>query len=77
MQRLLARPRLAAFALFALLSVVHTWPLVTAPARLSRNDNADAVLNEWIVAWVAHQAPSDPRHLFDANIFFPDRHTLA
>ena len=77
MTRFLARPQLAAFAVFALLSVVHTWPLATAPARLSRNDNADAVLNEWIVAWVAHQAPSDPRHLFDANIFFPERKTLA
>jgi hypothetical protein len=77
MTRLLARPRLTAFALFTLLSVAHTWPLATAPGRLSRNDNADTALNEWIVAWIAHQAPSDPRHLFDANIFFPDRNTLA
>ena len=69
--------RLAVLALFALLSVAHTWPLATAPGRLSRNDNADAALNEWTVAWVAHQALSDPRHLFDANIFFPDRNTLA
>lgn len=77
MHWLLARPRLAAFALFALLAVAHTWPLATAPGRLSRNDNADTILNEWIVAWVAHQATVDPRHLFDANIFFPDRNTLA
>jgi hypothetical protein len=76
MPRLLARPHVV-LALFALLSAVHTWPLSTAPGRLSRNDNADTELNEWIVAWVAHQAATDPRHLFDANIFFPEANTLA
>ncbi|MEN3336328.1 MAG: hypothetical protein V7647_4 [Acidobacteriota bacterium] len=67
----------AAALLCALLAVVHTWPLATSPARLSRNDNNDAQLNEWIMAWVAHQLPRAPAHLFDANIFYPARHTLA
>jgi hypothetical protein len=71
------RPRLATFLLFAALAVAHTWPLVTAPGRLSRNDNADTTLNEWTLAWIAHQLPRDPIHLFDANIFYPDRNTLA
>ena len=72
------RPRLASiFAIFLLLAVVHTWPLATAPQRLSRNDNADAILNEWIVAWIAHQAPRDPMHLADANIYYPEPRTLA
>jgi hypothetical protein len=66
-----------ALALFVLLAVVHTWPLASDPAHLSRNDNADAVLNEWTIAWVAHQTPRDPLHLFDANIFYPDRNVLA
>lgn len=57
--------------------MLHTWPLATAPATLSRNDNGDAVLHEWIMAWVAHQVVSNPWHLFDANIFFPEQHTLA
>src|SRR5262249_9774050 len=35
------------------------------------------LLNEWIIAWVAHQAPRDPLHLFDANVFYPERDTLA
>lgn len=56
---------------------MHTWPLATAPATLSRNDNADTVLNEWILAWVAHQVPRHPTRLFDANIFYPERRTLA
>jgi hypothetical protein len=75
-----SRPRtgtLALLALFIALAVAHTWPLATAPGTLSRNDNGDAILHEWIMAWVAHQVITDPIHLFDANIFYPERHTLA
>ena len=60
-----------------LLAIVHTWPLATDPGTLSRNDNADAELNEWILAWVAHQLPRAPAHLFDGNIFYPERDSLA
>ena len=60
-----------------LLAVIHTWPLVTAPGTLARNDNADAELNEWILAWVAHQLPRNPARLFDGNFFYPERDTLA
>ena len=66
-----------AAAICLLLAVIHTWPLVTDPGTLSRNDNADAELNEWAMAWIAHQLPRDPAHLFDANIFYPERLTLA
>lgn len=69
--------RLAALALFVLLAVAHTWPLASAPGTLSRNDNADAQLNAWILAWVPRAVVTDPLHLFDANIFHPDRRTLA
>jgi hypothetical protein len=71
--------RLAAGALAACLAlaVLHTWPLATGPGTLSRHDNADAMLNEWIVAWVAHQAPRAPLQLFDANIFHPEPRALA
>jgi hypothetical protein len=71
------RPGLACLLLFAGLAVVQTWPLATNPARLSRNDNADTVLNEWILSWIAHQLPRDPLRLFDANIFHPEAGTLA
>jgi hypothetical protein len=60
-----------------LLAIIHTWPLVTAPGTLSRNDNADAELNEWILAWVAHQLPRAPARLFQGNMFHPERDTLA
>jgi hypothetical protein len=71
------RARLLSFGLFAGLAVAHTWPLASAPGSLSRHDSADALLNEWIVGWVAHAMATDPLHLFDANIFHPEPHTLA
>jgi hypothetical protein len=69
--------RAAGFAVCLLLAIAHTWPLALDPGRYSRNDNADTELNEWILAWVAHQLPRDPLHLFDANIFHPAKDSLA
>ena len=69
--------RLGAFAICLLLAVAHTWPLALDPGRYSRNDNADAELNTWIMAWVAHQLPRDPFNLFEANIFYPAHDALA
>jgi hypothetical protein len=66
-----------AAAICLLLAVLHTWPLVTDPGTLSRNDNADTQLNEWAMAWIAHQLPRAPARLFDAGIFHPERDTLA
>lgn len=68
--------RRAAAALLGLV-ILHTWPLASAPDTLSRNDNGDCQLNEWIVSWIAHQLPRDPLHLYDANIFHPEARTLA
>lgn len=68
---------LGVWLLFLVLAVVHTWPLASAPARLSRNDNADTVLNEWTLAWVARHVTHEPTRVFDANIFAPERGTLA
>ena len=70
-------PWAAASLVCALLAVVHTWPLATAPHILSRHDNGDVMLNEWILAWVQHQLPRDPLHLFQGNIFYPAHDTLA
>jgi hypothetical protein len=67
----------AVLGVCVLLAIVHTWPLVTAPATLSRNDNADAELNQWAMAWVAHELPRAPSRLFDGNFFYPERLTLA
>jgi hypothetical protein len=63
--------------LFLAAAVFHTWPLASALGGLSRHDNADALLNEWVLAWVAHQLPRNPLGLFNANIFHPEANTLA
>ena len=66
----------ATAALFTCLAVLHTWPIARMPATWS-NSNGDYALNAWALAWVVHQAPRDPLHLFDANIFYPEPRTLA
>jgi hypothetical protein len=68
---------LAQLALFAALATLHTWPLATDPAHLTRLDNDDTAFNTWIIAWVAHQLPRDPQQLFQAPIFYPASDALA
>src|SRR4026207_2561680 len=64
-------PSLVALAVFTLLAIGHTWPLASNPAHLSRNDNGDTLLNTWVIAWVAHQLPRHPLHVFHALILHP------
>ena len=45
--------------------------------RNAVHDDGDPLLVTWSLAWVAHQLPRAPAHLFDANIFYPARGTLA
>jgi hypothetical protein len=61
--------------LFAALTVIFTWPQAWRLDAVP--DFKDAYFNIWRMAWVAHQLPRDPLHLFDANIFFPLRNTLS
>jgi hypothetical protein len=70
-------PRLTLLAIFVALAVVHTWPLGARPSYYSRLDTSDTQLNTWAMAWVARTLPTDPLHLFDANIFYPEKRTLA
>ena len=68
---------LLALAVFVLLAAVHTWPLASDPAHLSRVDPGDGALNIWEIGWVAHELPRHPFQLFEANIFYPEHLTLA
>lgn len=57
-------------------AIVFTYPLILdLPEAVT--DLADPLLNSWTLAWVIHQLPRSPLHLFDANIFFPESGTLA
>jgi hypothetical protein len=69
--------RLAALALFVALAIAHTWPLASDLGHLSRFDNADASLNTFVLAWDAHALLHSPLQLFEAPIFYPEKHTLA
>ena len=62
---------------FAGLTVVFTYPLAFRLGSLGRTDNADGQFAIWNVAWVARTLVVDPLHVFDANIFYPHRWTLA
>ena len=69
------RPLIVALALLGL-AVVMCWPL-SRFWQPELSNLPDASFNVWRLAWVAHQLASDPRHLFEANIFYPAAHTLA
>ena len=62
-----------------MLACAATYPLALHPATLGYEigSNFDAQFSVWNVAWVARTLVADPLHLFNANIFYPHRWTLA
>jgi hypothetical protein len=62
---------------FAVLTVVMTGPLAFHLGTLARIDNGDGQFSIWNVAWVARTLVVDPLHVYDANILYPHRWTLA
>lgn len=60
-----------------LLTVALTYPLAFEMGKVGRVDTVDGQFSIWNVAWVARTLIVDPRHVFDANIFYPHRGTLA
>ncbi len=63
---------------FAVLTVAFTYPLAfhLGSQGYKPNQVGDAQYSIWNVAWVAHALLTDPRHVLDANIFFPYPSTL-
>jgi hypothetical protein len=71
-----ARRVAGAVLFFAAVTAVMTWP----QARRMRDAAAahqDVYFNMWRLEWVAHALATNPRHLFDANIFAPEPRTLT
>lgn len=66
-----------ALLVFAALAILQTWPLAAAPLHWSRADPGDGALNIWAVGWVGRMLVHDPGGLFNANIFYPEKLTLA
>jgi hypothetical protein len=70
--------RFAAFAaaFYGLILVVYLWPWTRDPGSLAmRND--DLLLHAWSLSFVVRQTVHDPLHLFEANMFWPRRDSLA
>ena len=61
---------------FTALTAVMTYPQVLH-LRDGVHDEGDPFLGAWIFAWVAHQLPRAPAHILDANMYYPERRTLA
>jgi hypothetical protein len=77
--RILERPltgTLAVLLLYTALSVVFTWPLALDLAGLAPA-HIDPPFTAWRLGWIAHQLGQGAGPFFDANIFWPDRRTLA
>lgn len=64
-------------ALGLLLAVAMTWPMARKFDRAARLNFGDGEFSVWNVTWVAHALTTSPGSLFQANIFHPDRDTLA
>src|SRR5829696_7037331 len=50
-------------------SVIWILPHILSPRHVP--DAGDPLFSAWRIARIAHQLVTDPRHLFDGNIFYP------
>lgn len=64
------------FLAFIALTALMTWPWVRHPLD-TVSDLGDPYNIAYTLWWDYHQTFHDPRHLFDATIFYPYRDTLA
>ncbi|HNV01795.1 MAG TPA: hypothetical protein PLE61_09280 [Vicinamibacterales bacterium] len=66
-----------AAVLFAVLTLLLTWPLARHPSSATWSSGPDGDLFIWTLAWDAHAFVHQPLSIFDANIYHPLRRTLA
>jgi hypothetical protein len=64
------------FMAFVALTSAMTWPWVIH-LRNACADPGDPYLHSWVMWWDYYQTFHDPIHLFNGNIFYPLRYTLA
>ena len=70
------RSNLAVAVAFAALTCLLTYPQVRNLATAVPY-HSDPYFSMWRLGWVAHAIHTTPANLFDANIFYPERLTLA
>lgn len=66
---------IAIFLFFFLLTALMSYPLIFNLDKAS--DLGDPLFISWNLSWNVHKLFSDPIHLFDTNIFYPNKNTLA
>lgn len=59
------------------LTAALTYPVAFRIDRVGRLNADDGQFSLWNVAWVSHALLTDPATLYDTNIFYPHRGTLA
>jgi len=67
----------AAAALYLALTFLLAYPLSVTANRTLPSDDPDGHLFMWTLAWDAHAFVHQPLSIFDANIFYPNRDSLA
>ncbi len=68
---------IAVGCLYAALTCLLSYPLSFNAASVLLADDPDAHLYLWTMGWNAHAFVSQPLGIFDANIYHPERLTLA
>jgi hypothetical protein len=63
--------------LYSALTLVLAYPLTKDPGGRVLSNGADTNLFMWALAWDTHAFTHNPVSIFDANIYYPERHTLA
>jgi len=58
-------------------AVYATWPLAGSLGTKAPENLGDPLLSSWMFAWGEHAFFHTPLHLFNANIFSPERFTFA
>ena len=70
-------PTLLAALGYLLLTLLLTYPVSVSPATRALAVDADASLFLWTLGWDVHALVRQPLSIFDANIYYPERLTLA
>jgi hypothetical protein len=63
--------------LYSVLTLALAYPLTRHPGSRVLTADADTNLFMWALAWDTHAFTHGPFSIFDANIYYPERHTLA
>ena len=70
-------PAIKRAVVYALLLFAFTAPISLDPGGRRFASGPDTRLYLWTLGWDLHALKTDPFHIFDANIFFPENQTLA